>query len=76
MQNQQIWDFSNRVFSKLLLKYAGISFAAALLFAYLAQGELTWQPMVFVALAILASIFGTEKAISDNFTEEGKKKKN
>lgn len=75
MLNQKIWDFSNATFTKALLKYSGISFAAAMVFALLAQSPLTWQPMVFVALAILASIIATEKEISNNFTEEGKKKK-
>ena len=75
MLNQKIWDFSNATFTRTLLKYSGISFAAAMVFALLAQSQLTWQPMVFVALAILASIIATEKEISNNFTEEGKKKR-
>ena len=38
------------------------------------KSELTWQPMVLVALSILVAIVKTERAISENFTEEGKKK--
>lgn len=75
MQNQQIWDFANKNFNSTFLKYSGFSFLAALLFASLATDQLTWQPMVFVGLAILASIIKTEKAISENFTDEGKPKK-
>lgn len=75
MQNQKIWDFANSTFNKAFLKFSGLSFAAALLFAVLASGELTWQPMVFVALAILVSIMKTEKSVSESFTEEGKPKK-
>jgi hypothetical protein len=35
---------------------------------------LTWEPMVLAILSILVSIIKTERALSDNFTEEGKKK--
>ena len=74
MLNQEIWDFANRVFNKNLLIYAGISFIAGLLFASLIKVELTWQPMLLVMLSIGVSILKTERALSDNFTEEGKKK--
>lgn len=74
MQNQQIWDFANASFNETFLKYSGFSFLAALLFASISTEELTWQPMVFVALAILVSIIKTERSLNDNFTEEGKKK--
>ena len=36
--------------------------------------ELTWEPMVLVMLSILVSIIKTERALSDNFTEQGKRK--
>ena len=75
MQNQQILDFANTTFNQTFLKYSGFSLLAALLLASMAKGELTWQPMVFVGLAILVSIIKTERALNDNFTEEGKKKK-
>jgi hypothetical protein len=32
--------------------------------------------MVLVLLSILVSVIKTERALNDNFTEEGKKKKN
>ncbi|WP_211295613.1 SdpI family protein [Polaribacter porphyrae] len=75
MQNQQIWDFANSTFNQAFLKYSGFSFLAALLLANITKGELTWQPMVLVALSILVSIIKTERALSDNFSDEGKRKK-
>ncbi|TMM30578.1 SdpI family protein [Polaribacter aestuariivivens] len=74
MQNQQIWDFANNVFNKNLLIYSGISFLAGLVFANFATKELSWQPMVLVLLSILVSIIKTERALSDNFTDEGQRK--
>lgn len=76
MLNQEIWDFSNAIFNKSLLIYSGISFLGALIIANFATIELTWQPMVLVLLSILVSVIKTERALNDNFTEEGKKKKN
>lgn len=75
MLNKDIWDFSNLIFSKELLKYAIISFLAGLLFAAFFNDKTSWQPMVLVLLAILVAIIKTERTISDNFTEEGKRKK-
>jgi len=75
MLNQQIWDFANTTFNRSLLIYAGLSFIAGLVFATIINAELTWQPMAFVFLSIIVSIVKTEKALTDNFTEEGKKKK-
>ncbi|WP_298766873.1 SdpI family protein [uncultured Polaribacter sp.] len=75
MQNQQIWDFANATFNKSLLIYTGISFIGMLALATTATKVLTWEPMVLVMLSILVSIIKTERALSDNFTEEGKKKK-
>lgn len=74
-QNQQIWDFANNTFNKSLLIYAGISFLAGLAFVTFLNAELTWQPMAFAFLALIVSIIKTEKALTENFTEEGKKKK-
>ncbi len=74
MQNQKIWDFANAVFNKNLLIYAGISFLAGLFFANFTNAELTWQPMVLVFLSVIVSVVKTERALTDNFTEEGKKK--
>lgn len=76
MLNLKIWHFANAVFNKNLLIYAGISFLGGLVFANFATKELTWQPMILVLLSVLVSIIKTERALSDNFTEEGKKIKN
>ncbi len=73
MQNEEIWAFANIVFNKNLLIYSGVSFIAGLLLANFYSG-ISWQPMVLVMLSIIASIVKTEKALSENFTEEGKKK--
>jgi uncharacterized membrane protein len=75
MLNQQIWDFANSIFNKNLVIYAGISFLGGLVFANFATKELTWQPMVLVLLSVIVSVIKTERALNDNFTEEGKKKK-
>jgi uncharacterized membrane protein len=74
IQNQEIWDFANTTFNSNLLIYAGISFLAGLAFVTFLEAELTWQPMAFVFLSIIVSIVKTEKALTSNFTEEGKKK--
>ena len=74
MQNQQIWDFANATFNKNFLIYGAISFAASLLLAYIASKELTWQPMLLVALTLLVSIIKTERALKENFTDDGKRK--
>ncbi|AQS94242.1 MULTISPECIES: SdpI family protein [Polaribacter] len=75
MQNQQIWDFANSTFNRSLLIYAGLSFIACLAFTTLLNANLTWQPMAFVFLSVIVSIVKTEKALNENFTDEGKKKK-
>lgn len=74
MLNDKIWNFANSVFNKNLLIYSGISFLAGLVFANFIAVELTWEPMILVLLSILVSIIKTERALNDNFTEEGKKK--
>jgi len=74
MLNQDIWEFANTVFNKNLLIYTTISLFAGLLFAYAASEKTSWQPMVLVLLTILVSIIKTERALSDNFTDEGKRK--
>ncbi|WP_088324669.1 SdpI family protein [Polaribacter tangerinus] len=76
MQNKEIWDFANTTFNKSLLFYSGISFLAGLVFATFINTNLTWQPMAFVFMALIVSIIKTEKALSDHFTEEGKRKRN
>ena len=74
MQNLKIWEFANTTFNKSLLIYAGISFLAGLAFVTFLKAELTWQPMAFVFLSIIVSIIKTEKKLTENFTDEGKKK--
>jgi uncharacterized membrane protein len=73
MQNEDIWHYANTTFNLAFLKYSGISFVFALLLASISATELTWQPMVFVALAILVSLIKTERAINENFNDEGKR---
>jgi len=74
MQNQQIWDFANGIFNKNLLIYSGISLLGSLLLASFTSKELTWQPMLLVLLSVLVSVIKTERGLSDNYTEEGKRK--
>tara|TARA_X000000950_G_scaffold229702_1_gene277683 strand:- start:218 stop:565 length:348 start_codon:yes stop_codon:yes gene_type:complete len=75
MQNQEIWDFANANFNKTLLFYSGISLLGGLVLAQFSAKEISWEPMVLVMLSILVSIIKTERALSDNFTDEGKRKK-
>ena len=75
MQNQEIWDFANTTFNQSFLIYSGISFLGGLLLANFSTKELTWQPMVLVVLSILVCIIKTERALSDNFNENGKRKR-
>ena len=73
MLNENIWQFSNAFFNKTFLLYAGISLLAALLFVTIVSVEITWQPMVFLVLALAVSVIKTEQSLSKNFNEEGKK---
>ena len=75
MLNEDIWQFANATFNNNFIIYSGISFIAALIFVYFSSVEISWQPMVLVFLSIAVSIIKTERALKDNFTEEGKKKK-
>ena len=75
MQNNGIWNFANTTFNKNLIVYAGISFLAGLLFASLAKGGISWEPMVLVMLTLLVCIIKTEKSISELYDDEGKKLK-
>ena len=74
MLNQDIWAFANTAFNNSFIVYAGISFIAGLLFANFSSSAISWQPMILVMLSILVCIIKTERALSDNFTEEGKRK--
>jgi hypothetical protein len=74
MQNQDIWDFSNVLFTKTLLKYASISFVAALILAYLNPDLMTsWFPMAFLFFTLLVCIIATENGINKYFDKEGKR---
>ena len=75
MLNEDIWGFANSTFNKNFLIYAGVSFLAALILASISVQELTWQPMILVMLSLLVSVIKTERSLSDNFTEEGDRKK-
>jgi uncharacterized membrane protein len=75
MLNEDIWSFANSTFNKNFLIYAGISFLGALILASISVQELTWQPMILVMLSLLVSVIKTERSLSDNFTEEGDRKK-
>ena len=74
MLNEDIWQFANTVFNKNFIIYAGVSFIAALVFANFSSAEISWQPIVLVFLSIVVCIIKTERALTDNFTEEGKRK--
>ncbi|MGB0891546.1 MAG: SdpI family protein [Flavobacteriaceae bacterium] len=74
MKNEDIWQFANSSFTKQFLIYSGISFVAALLFAYLSK-EISWQPMAIMLLSLAVSVIKTEQVLTLNFDEEGKRKK-
>ena len=73
MLNKNIWDFANNIFIKNLLIYSGISLIGGLIFANFASKEISWQPMALVFLTVIVCIIKTERALNDNFTEDGKK---
>ncbi len=75
MQNQQIWDFANTTFNQTFLMYSGFSLLGGLMLANFTKVELNWEPMILVMLSIIVSIIKTERALNDNFTDEGKRKK-
>jgi hypothetical protein len=74
MLNDTIWKFANSVFNKHLIIYSGISLIAGLVLANFSNTEMAWEPMILVILTIVVCIIKTERALSENFTEEGKKK--
>ena len=75
MQNEDVWNFSNSLFTKTLLKYSAISFIAALVLAYLYPNLMSsWFPMAFLFFTLLVCIITTEKALNENFDQEGKRK--
>lgn len=74
IQNDAIWQYANTYFSKQLIVYAAISFAFALLIAFI-NPIMSWQPMAIMLLAIAVSVIKTEQQLFNNFDEEGNKKK-
>lgn len=75
MVNQEIWEFSNSLFNKALIKYATISFVAALALAYLNPEMMSsWFPMAFLLFTVLICIITTEKALNKNYDSDGNKK--
>ncbi len=72
MENEGIWKHANSFFNKQFLLYAGISFVAAMVFAYL-KPDLSWEPMVFLLLALAVSVIKTEQELNKHFDKEGKK---
>ena len=72
MQNQDVWNFANVLFIKSLLKYAAVSFAAAMLLAYVnPELMISWFPMAFLFFTLLVCIITTEKGLNQNFDNEG-----
>lgn len=75
MKNEDIWNFSNRLFNKAFLRYSAISFLAGLVFVYL-NPELmsSWVPMALLLFTVLVCILGTEKELNEHFNKEGNRK--
>ncbi|MFD2566674.1 SdpI family protein [Pseudotenacibaculum haliotis] len=75
MQNEDIWSFANGMFNKVLLKYAAISFVAAMGLAYAYPNLMTsWFPMAFLFFTLLVCILSTENALNEHFDKEGNRK--
>lgn len=74
MKNEEIWNFANTFFTKVLLKYAAISLVAALVLVYISSTEITWQPMAIMLLSLAVSVIKTEQRLSKEFDEDGFKK--
>ena len=75
MQNDDIWSFSNNLFSITLLKYTGIGFIAALALTFINEVLMnSWFSMAFMIFTLLIAVISTEKELSKNFDDEGNKK--
>ena len=75
MLNNEIWAFANKQFNKSFIQYSSLGFLAAMVLETIGSGKVTWQPMVILLFTLGATILKTEQSISQNFDEEGKKKK-
>jgi len=74
MLNDTIWEFANRYFTKILVFYSAIAFVASLLFQFLFNKGISWQPMAFLFLTLGVTVLKTEQALGKHFDEEGNKK--
>ena len=75
IQNRTVWDFANRLFGIILLKYSGISFIAALILTFINEALMnSWFSMAFMIFTLLVAIISTEKELNKNFDDEGNKK--
>lgn len=75
MLNQDIWDFSNRLFNKTLVSYGAGSFVVALLLAYLNPEMMAgWVPMGLLFFTVIVCIYKTEQEIKKHFDDEGNRK--
>jgi len=75
MLNDDIWAFANKQFNKSFIKYSLLGFIAAMVLETIGSGKVTWQPMVILLFTLGATILKTEQSISQNFDEEGNRKK-
>jgi len=75
MLNDDIWAFANKQFNKSFIKYSLLGFLAAMVLETIGSGRVTWQPMVILLFTLGATILKTEQCISQNFDEEGNRKK-
>lgn len=74
--NEDIWQVANSTFNKNFLKYSGISFLGMLVFHYITNATISWQPMVLLLLTLATCVIKTEQLLRETFDEEGKRKKN
>ena len=75
MLNNDIWAFANKQFNNSFIRYSLLGLIAALVLETIGSGKVTWQPMVILLFTLGATILKTEQSISQNFDEEGKRKK-
>ena len=75
MLNTDIWSFANKQFNNSFIRYSLLGFIAALVLETIGSGKVTWQPMVILLFTLGATILKTEQSISQNFDEEGNRKK-
>ena len=80
MKNNETWDFAHKYIGKILFKmglvFLPLSVATMLFVKAIAEDLETWGAIITTIqiIPILAAIALTEKALKDNFDEDGKKK--